>query len=321
MKIYAAGWAVQSPALNFLKMFLRLNPTVSISGIVYPKVISEGIDRIPVLDFAEAQRVIQAGDIVLDSHRPTIPNEELHAAFVKLFAAKGITMMRVSDFIGSLIERDEENVLRLPRNGAKSLDIRDLRQEPALSMVKDRFADTETFEVAKTLVGIARSSDWDQMLAFDKDETPESALFQVISGLQRVGFPARFRILNATDRFLSALLELRVQQPELPLSIELTETLSNDLPATRLEFYRRTLGVGESTTSNNSEQRVLLGGDMDTILQAYEKERVVSPSVFFMRRSIVDYCKLRHSLESTEYRISLCQPDTSPENLIAALLV
>ncbi len=33
MKIYSAGWALQSPTLNMFKRFLRANPAVEISGV------------------------------------------------------------------------------------------------------------------------------------------------------------------------------------------------------------------------------------------------------------------------------------------------
>ena len=81
MKIYAAGWALQSPALNIFKHFLRLNPAVEISGIIYPKKIPNHIDGIPVLDFDAAREQIASGDIVLNSYFPAVPNESLSAAF------------------------------------------------------------------------------------------------------------------------------------------------------------------------------------------------------------------------------------------------
>ena len=34
MRVFASGWALQSPALNFFKKFLRSNPHVSLAGIV-----------------------------------------------------------------------------------------------------------------------------------------------------------------------------------------------------------------------------------------------------------------------------------------------
>jgi hypothetical protein len=320
MKIYAAGWALQSPALNFFKRFLRLNPSVSLSGILYPKKIPEDIEGIPIFDFDSAQRILGPGDIVLDCHRPAVANEALRAAFVEFFASQGIKTTSVADFLRSLVERDRENRLRFPVDGVKSQDIRELLTEAPFEFVRDRFADLESFEVANRLDGIARSSDWDRMLEFDKDETTERALFDVISNLHGLGLSARFRLLDTAGIFLNALLKLRVQQPEAAFSVELTEPLSSEM-GPRFEFYRRSLGIGLASTAGNSLDAVLLGGEMNTILEAYEKDKKVSPSVFFLRRSILNYRKFQNSLNVSEYRILLRQPDTSPENLITALLV
>lgn len=319
MKIYAAGWVLQSPALNFFKKFLRLNPNVCVSGIVYPKKIPEDIEGIPVIDFDCAQRIILHGDVVLDCHRPG-PNDGLHAAFVEFFESQGLRMTSVVDFLGSLVERDRENGLRFPVDGVNSQDIRDLQTATPFALVADRFADLESFEVASRLDGIARSSDWDGMLAFDRDETPEDALFDVISKLHEFSLPTRFRVLDAADVFLSALLNLRVRRPEASFSVELTQSRAGEM-GSRFEFYRRSLKIDEATTVANSKDVVLLGGETGTILAAYKRDKKVSPSIFFMRRSILDYRRFRRSLGTQECRILLRQPDTSPENLVAAVLV
>ena len=320
MKIYAAGWALQSPALNFFKRFLRINPSVSLSGIVYPKKIPEDIESIPLLDFDDAKRSLVSGDVVLDCHRPAVPNDGLRAAFAEFFASQGIKTISVSDFLGSLVARDHENRLRFPVNSVNSQDIRNLLTEASFALVRDKFADLESFEVANRLDTIAKSSDCDRMLAFDKDETPENVLFEVISDFHGLNLSAHFRVLDTVGIFLNALLKLRAQQPEATFSVELAEPCLSEMGPS-FEFYRRALGIGERVTTEDTTDAVLLGGEMNSILQTYEIDKKVSPSIFFMRRSIFDYRRFRSSLSSVEYRILLRQPDTAPENLIARLLI
>jgi len=316
MAIYASGWVLQIPALNFFKKFLRLNPSVSLSGIIYPKKIPEDIDGIPVFDFDHAKKIIAPGDIVLDCHRPG-PNDLLHAAFQEFFSTLNISMTSVSDFLGSLIQKDHENRLRIPVDGVQSRDIHDLLKEAPFEFVKDKFADLQSFEVAKKLDEIARSSDWDNMLVFDKDEIPEEGLFDVISDLYRLG-PSRrcFRVLEMEDVFLNALLKLRVQHPEAPFSVELAESVLEAL-GPRCEFYRRSLRISEISDSQNE----LLLGATNTISAACSQEKRALPSIFFMPRSILDCRRFLHSLKGAEYRVMLRQPDTSPSSLIAALMI
>lgn len=319
MRVFASGWALQSPALNFFKKFLRSNPHVSLAGIVYPSKIPEDIEGVPVLDFDDARRTITPDDIVLNCNRSPIGDLSLYHTLVEFFASIGIELTEVNNFVSSLVEEDAKNLLRFPVEGVTSSDIRALRDQPRFSFTRGRFFDPVSFETAIALDDMARAPDWDRMLVFDQEPSPEHALSEAIAALLRMGVAPRFRVIGEATIFLNALLQLRMTQPEATLAVELSEPAGHTL-GPRLDFYCRSLGIAEIPAVSGDTDAIFLG-DADSVISAFQANGIISPAVFFMRRSIFDYRMLQGLAGSTAYRIMLRQPDTSPGSLIAGLLV
>jgi|GEM_PF-2238343 len=316
MKIYAAGWALQSPALNFFKQFLRLN-AISISGIVYPRKIPDDLDDIPVLDFAEARQAVSPDDMVLECHRPGAADLRLGMDLKAFFDSLGVKTTSTTDFIVSLIRQDQQNSLKFPVPGLTSQDIRELWNEAPFNFIDDGFADLESYTVGSRLDEISRAADWDRMLAFDQDDTVDNVLFNVIEDLFARGICQDFHVLNTPRPFLNALLKLKTRYPEAALPVEVNETAINEL-GTHLEFYRRSLGF-TTATADDRRRTTYLAGSLDTVAQRLPPGQPAG-AIFFMQRSIVDYRKLQRTLGTASHRVLLRQPDTMPAHLIAALL-
>ena len=316
MKIYAAGWALQSPALNFFKQFVRLN-AISISGIVYPRRVPDDLDDIPVLDFSEAREAISPDDMVLECHRPGTADLRLGMDLKAFFDSLGMQTTSVTAFIVSLIEQDQQNDLKFPVPGLTSQDIRELWNAAPLNFIDEGFADLESYTVGSRLDEIARAADWDRMLAFDQDDTAENVLADVIADLYVRGICLGFHVLDTPRIFLNALLKLKTRYPEAELPVTVNEAAVNEL-GTHLEFYRRSLGF-TTATADDKKGATCLAGSLDTITQTFQRKQPAR-AIFFMRRSIVDYRKLQWTLGTSSHRILLRQPDTLPAHLIAALL-
>ncbi|WIH06646.1 hypothetical protein KHF85_09785 [Xanthomonas translucens pv. graminis] len=316
MRIYAAGWALQSPALNFFKRFLVLN-AIQLSGIVYPRQIPDDLDGIPVLDFETARSELHVGDVVLECHRPGVDDQRMGTALSEFFATLRIQTVGVAAFISSLIEQDQGDLLRFPVAGVTSTHLRGLRDEPLPRLIEDGFVDLRSHQVATRLDAIARSCDWDQMLAFDQDQTPEEELHVVVAELHAYGMLQRVHVLDTPLPFLEALLALKVQAPESELVVELAAAAAQAL-GPQLEFYRRSLGCLQ--VAEASAGVTYLSGSADAIARVMRPGHMSAPAVFFMRRSILDIGTIRRASGAQPYRIMLRQPDTSPGNLIAALL-
>ncbi|MFO3703908.1 hypothetical protein ACI6Q5_02740 [Xanthomonas codiaei] len=316
MRIYAAGWALQSPALNFFKRFLVLN-SIQLSGIVYPRQIPDDLDGIRVLDFETARSELHVGDIVLDCHRPGVDDLRLGTALSDFFATLGIQTMSVTAFISSLIEKDQGNLLRFPVVGLTSTDLRGLHDEPSPRLIEDGFVDLRSHQIATRLDAIARSCDWDQMLAFDQDQTLEDELRVVLAELYAYGMLQRLHVLNTPLPFLEALLALKIQAPESEFVVELAATAAQAL-GPQLEFYRRSLGCIQ--VAEASAGVTYLSGSASAIASVLRPGQRSAPAVFLMRRSILDIGTIRRANGAQPYRIMLRQPDTSPGNLIAVLM-
>jgi len=316
MRIYAAGWALQNPALNFFKQFLVLN-AVQLSGIVYPRKIPDDLDGIPILDFEAARSELRVGDIVLECLRHDVDNTRLGIVLSEFFATLGIQTVGVTAFISSLIEQDQDDLLRFPVAGVTSTQLRALRDEPIPRLIEDGFADLRSHQVATRLDAIARSYDWDQMLAFDQDQTPESELHAVVAELHAYGVLQRVHVLDTPLPFLEALLALKIQAPESEVVVELGPAAAQAL-GPQLEFYRRSLGCLQ--VAEASAGVTYWSGSADAIASVLRPGQMSAPAVFFMRRSILDMGTIRRASGARPYRIMLRQPDTSPSNLIAALL-
>lgn len=315
MRIYAAGWALQSPALNFFKRFLRMN-AIQLSGIVYPRRIPDDLDGIAVLDFDAARGVVRTDDVVLDCHRPGLGSARLGTDLREFFATLGIRTQSVAAFVADLVDQDHGNRLRFPVAGVTSADLRRLRDRPVPRLVDDGFADLRSHQVAIQLDAIARSCDWDQMLAFDDDATPEDALRVLLSELHAYGVLQRVHVLDTPLPFLEALLAWRIQEPDAKLEVELSTAAAEAL-GPQLDFYRRSLGC--LPAAETTAGVVYLAGSADAIA-ALGPGRAAAAAVFFMRRSILDLDALRRAPDARPHRLVLRQPDTDPGNLIAALL-
>lgn len=315
MKIYAAGWALQSPALNSFKKFLRLN-AITIEGIVYPKKVPDDLDGIPILDFDSIRSAILPGDVVLECHRPGVTDLRLSVQLKEFFDSLNIQTMGVSDFIISLINKDHENELKFPVPGLTSQNIKDLWSEKPFSFIDDSFADLESYAQGKQLDVIARTADWDQMLDFDQDDTPDNTLFNVIKDLYVRDICQSFCILDTPQPFLNALLKLKTQYPEADLPVEIIEAAVTDI-GVNWEFYRRSLNLNIQT-AENVKKVTYLAGSMDAIGHMLQHNLI--NAIFFMQGSILDLRKLKRTLGTSPHRILLRQPDTMPAHLIAGLL-
>ncbi|MBO9829646.1 hypothetical protein J7373_15440 [Xanthomonas sp. A2111] len=316
MRIYAAGWALQNPALNFFKRFLALN-AIQLSGIVYPRKIPDDLDGIPVLDFEAARSELRAGDIVLDCLRPDVEHPRLGIVISEFFATLGIQIVGVPAFISGLIEQDRDDLLRFPVAGVTSTHLRGLRDEPIPQFIEDGFADLRSHQVATRLDAITRSNDWDQMLVFDQDQTSEDELHAVMAELHGYGVLQRVHVLDTPLPFLEALLALKIHAPESEVVVELAAAAAQAL-GPQLEFYRRSLGCLQ--VAEASDGVTYLSGSADAIASVLRPGQMSARAVFFMRRSILDMGTIRRASGAQPYRIMLRQPDTSPSNLIAALL-
>lgn len=321
MRVYAAGWALQSPALNFFKQFLSLNrEALALAGIVYPKRIPAALEGIPVLDFDEARAVLTAQDIILECYLPT--NRGLAHSFNAFFRERGIAVTRIPDFITALLAADDGDRWRLPLEGVRASDIRALAATPLPSLARGGFLDLASYDTARKLHDLMRTSDWSRLLDFDRDDTVDAVLAQVVAELHRSAPFSHLRILDTPARFLNALLQLKLQDPNLSSRIELNDTAAREL-GPRLAFYQRSLGcviVPACHEPAPQDAPMLLSGSADAISAALRDGAKFKGALFFMKRSVIDYLRLQRELGTGEYRVLLRQPDTAPANLIAALL-
>lgn len=315
MNIYCAGWALQSPALNFFKKFLVSN-SIKISGIVYPKKIPDDLDGIPVIDFESAKKIITTNDIVLDCHRPGEDNSRLSIEFKKFFESLGIKTINIGDFINSLINQDEKNSLIFPAPLVTSEDIKLISNQPKLDFIANSLADLCSYDTACKLTEIIKAADWDRFLSFDSDDTPENTLLNIITKITSYEISHSFRIIDTPHIFLNVLLKLKTLNP----SAEIKVTLSSaaiDAMGVRLDFYSRILGCTEIDFREKGCTQ--LSGSLDAIMQT--SDWPATPAIFFMKRSIIDFYHIKKYMEQQKYRILLRQADTIPSNLIAALIV
>lgn len=314
MKTFAAGWSLQKPHENYFKKFLRLN-NIALAGIVYPKKLPDDIEGIPVLDFDTAQHAITPDDTVLD----TAANPALQQELAAFFAAKGIRLVSVPDFLDRLIADDRHDALRLPVEGIMASDIRKLKSLPPPSLFDEHFLNPESYRLAATLDGVFRHSEWHHLIGFDQDDTPDSAVFTILLDLGAQGLLRHLIVLDTPRLFLDAILKLKHHDAKASFTVSVSDTAMADLGG-RAEFYRRSLSdcmVPYSADEAARDQRsILLSGSTAPVLPAGE----LLSAVFFMRRSIIDYVAVKEACQGRQYRILLRQPDTTAGNLVAAIL-
>jgi hypothetical protein len=317
MKTFAAGWSLQKPDQNYFKKFLRIN-NIAIDGIIYPKRIPSDIEGIPVLDFEEAHDIVKPDDLVIDLSA----NRELQVQMEAFFEQKGIKLVSVADFLDRLITEDRDDALRLPVAGIKAGDIRKLKSAPLPGPFDEHCLDFESCEVAGRLDGIFRTSEWQRLIEFDRDDTPGNVLFNVMFDLHGRGLLKHLRVLDTPRVFLDVILKLKLHDSKASFTVSLSDKAIEDLGG-RAEFYRRSLAdcivAFDSAEATGDGKSILLTGSADPIVSASSRSTPAS-AICFMPRSIVDYMAVKHSLAGHQYRILLRQPDTMAQNLIAAIL-
>ena len=317
MKTFTAGWSLQKPDQNYFKKFLHLSK-ISIDGIVYPKKIPEDIEGIPVLGFEEAHALVEPDDLVIDM----AANPELHEELAAFFEAKGARLVSVAAFLDRLISEDQHDALSLPVAGIKASDIRKLKSAPLPGPFDEHFLDAESYDVASKLDGIFRHSEWQRLIAFDRDDTAGNVLFGILLDLNARGLLKHLRVLDTPRVFLDAILKLKLYDPKASFTLSLSDRAIDELGG-RSEFYRRSLADcivpadgGDATRDNTL---ILLTGSADPVVSASARNPHLS-AICFMPRSIVDYVAVKNALGQRQYRIMLRQPDTMAHNLIAAIL-
>jgi hypothetical protein len=316
MKTFAAGWSLQKPHENYFKKFLRLN-NIALAGIVYPKKVPDDIEGIPVLDFATAQDAVTPDDLVLD----TAANFALQKEMQTFFGAKGIQLVSVPDYLDRLIADDRQDALQLPVEGIQSSDIRKLKESPAPSLFDQHFLDPESYQLASTLDGVFRHSEWHHLIGFDRDDTPDSVVFNVLLDLNKQGLLKHLIVLDTPRFFLDAILKLKHYDAKASFTVSVSDAAITDLGG-RAEFYRRSLSdclvpfVADEASRDG--KAILLSGSAEPILSAGARSPL--SAICLMRRSIIDYVAVRNAFGERQYRILLRQPDTTASNLVAAIL-
>jgi len=317
MKTYAAGWSLQKPHENYFKKFLRLND-IALDGIVYPSKVPDDIEGIPVLDFAAAQDAVTPADQVLD----TAANPALQEALAAFFAAKGIRLLSVPHFLDRLIEADRQDALQLPVEGIKASDIRKLKSLPAPGPFEAHFHDPESYRLATILDGVFRHSEWHHLIGFDRDDTPDSVILNMLLDLNTQGLLKHLVVLDTPRLFLDAILKLKHHDAAAAFTVSVSDAAMADL-GRRAEFYRRSLSdcltPYLADAGARDERSLLLSGSAQAILPA-GAHGPRSSAICLMRRSIVDYVAVKEAFGESRYRILLRQPDTTASNLVAAIL-
>lgn len=316
MKTFTAGWSLQKPDQNYFKKFLQFN-NIAIDGIIYPKKIPSDIEGIPVLDFTDAQDAVNPDDLVLDISA----NPELQKELEAFFEAKGVKLVSVPDFLDRLISEDQRDELRLPLAGVRASDIRNLKSASVPGLFDEHFLDAESHEVAIRLDTIFRNSEWQRLVEFDRDDTPQNILFGVLLDLNKRGLLKHLSVLDTPRLFLDAILKLKLYDSKATFTVGVSDKAIEEL-AGRAEFYRRSLSdciVPYESGAARDNKSILLAGSADSIVSASSHNPLLS-AVCFMPRSIVDYAAIKSALGGRQYRILLRQPDTSAQNLLAAIL-
>jgi hypothetical protein len=300
-----------------VKKFLRLND-IALAGIVYPKKVPDDIEGIPVLDFETAQDAVKADDLVLDA----AANPELQKAMQAYFEAKGIKLVSIPHYLDRLIADDQQDALRLPVDGIKASDIRNLKNVAAPSLFDDHFLDPESYKLASTLDGVFRHSEWHHLIGFDRDDTPDSVVFNILLDLNKQGLLKHLVVLDTPRLFLDTILKLKHYDAKAPFTVSVSDAAVAEL-GPRAEFYRRSLSdcmtpfVADEAARD--DKSILLTGSTAPVLAASARKPLLS-AICFMRRSIIDYVAVKKAYGERQYRIQLRQPDTTASNLVAAIL-
>lgn len=324
-EIYSACWALQDPALNDFKRFLRLNAErLRMAGIIYPSKIPDTIEGIAVLDFQEALAKIPAGTPLLDCTHADAAHTSalmLREKFQYFSRRHKYPLIPIAQWLCTLAQDDVHNALRWPIPEVSSADLRALRAAPAPALLEGHFLDTESYRTALTLDHALRTAQWERMLAFDQDNTPAQALQETLLLVHQVRAPRRYRILSAPLRFLDALLQF--QQAQRDFSIHLHHSLLQGIAPHQLAFYAQCFKGRlhiEETTSADDASTACLSESAVAIIEQIKDGQSTPCAVFGMARSLLDHHDLGAALGTQNHRISLRQPDTQFSHLMASLI-
>jgi hypothetical protein len=235
------------------------------------------------------------------------------------FGAKGIQLVSVPNYLDRLIADDQQDALQLPVEGIKSSDIRKLKDTAAPGPFDQHFLDPESYKLASTLDGVFRHSEWHHLIGFDRDDTPDSVVFNVLLDLNQQGLLKHLIVLDTPRFFLDAILKLKHYDAKATFTVSVSDAAIADLGG-RVEFYRRSLSDCLVSYADDEaardEKSILLSGSVEPILSAGS----TMSAICLMRRSIIDYAAVKNAFGERQFRIQLRQPDTTASNLVAAIL-
>jgi hypothetical protein len=246
---------------------------------------------------------------------------ELKKELGAFFEAKGAKLVSVADFLDRVVTDDVQDVLCLPFAGIAASDIRNLKSAPAPSLFDEDFFDAESYDVASKLDEIFRHAQWERFVEFDRDDTPGNALFKVLLDLNTRGLLKHLSVLDTPRVFLDAILKLKLYAPKAPFTVSVSDKAFEDLDG-RAEFYRRSLAdcLLPFVSAGESDNKVILLTGSAEPIAATSARNPLQSAICFMPRSIIDHLALKNALGKGQHRVLLRQPDTTAENLLAAIL-
>lgn len=323
MQFYTAGWALQNPALNYFKTFLKINDgIISTKGIIYPKKIPSNIENISILDFQDVLNEISTSDTIIDCIHPI--NKQLAEEIYNFLQKNGFTITSISDFIANIIENDSENLWKLPFHEISTADIREIQKTPTLKLLSSNFLDHQSYEVALALDTALRNSLWEGLLAFDKDETLDQAVLESLTLMQKICPPQIYHILDNSVFFLNELIKLQQIQNNNDYKI----ILGNDLVSNMGDYFKfyaecfknRIFNDTTNIEINDETKITYLSKSAQPIINKIQNRLPIKSAIFIMQRSIIDYYDLVNSLGKDSFRVALRQPDTQHTHLVASLI-
>lgn len=325
-ELYSACWALQDPAFNYFKMFLKINKEhLNIAGIIYPEKITDAIEGMDIFDFKETLKKIPPSTPLLDC---TYADSNYSGALlirekIKFFSRRyKYPLVSIAEVLDTLLQDDVRNILQWPIQGVSSSDLRALKTFSAPELLKSHFLDGKSYHIASELDHILRTAEWERMLAFDQDEISEQALQETLHLVHQVRSPQVFRIISAPIYFLHALLQF--QQSHRDFQIHLHQDLWNSMSSHQKNFFSQCfmdrLRIEEKYMPSTDLRVAYLSASAEEIIKIIKNKHLPSAAIFGMPRSVLDYHDLTAALGTQDHKISLRQPDTQFKNLLASLL-
>lgn len=320
MKIYTAGWALENPAFNVFKRFLKRNVSrIEVGGILYPKRVPPSIEGIPVIEFADGRTRFD-GPLVDCMHRD---NNNMRDVFARWCETEGVPLISVPQLVSRLIAEDTGDTWCLPFEAVSGADIRALAAKPLPGMIEGRFADIRSWHLAQKLHHILASSHWDRLLDFDQDDTLDAALLRTVQELWTTLAPASCRILGPAVQFLDVLLGLMRHGLDV-CDVVITQEQWRAL-GPRRSFYGCCFGERLVVIDDEAAQPPVpgewhLSDSLDALLSRTGAALPSGPVVVRLRGSLVDYHRMADHWAGKDLRVSLVQPDIAADHLVATVL-